>query len=587
MDFRQLFTMFTGILSGLALFLFGMNTMSDALSRMTGGGLERVIGKITKNRYSGFMFGTAVTSIVQSSSAITVLTVGLVNSGIMELQKAAGLIMGANLGTTATAWILSLNALSGASLLVEFCKPSSFTPFLGIAGVAMLMFAHASKARRAGSALIGFAVMMIGMNLMGGATAPLKEIPAFSQMMLTLQNPFLGFSFALVFTMIIQSSDAAIGMLQALSMSVGVTFSSAIPMICGAQVGTCITALLSSIDTSNSGRRAALIELYYNLLKNIPFLLIFYSCHRVFHFAFMDTLTGATGIPLFHSLINIIAAVIYLPFSDFIVRLAEKTIPYSEEEEREKRDTLTILDSSLLVNPEFALEQVKASIGIMAKEVQNTYAVMSMNYGDIAGAEDELKIMCARIKKYRVQIVKYTALLREADSGGGIQRALRSEEIYCDAFGRMGELISDHVRIYADIKRKGGEFSAEAASDLRLFVEAVSEVVYFTAESYSMEKNTFAEAITIFREAVSNIHAKITSRHIRRLHSGICNRELSPLFLDLCYGLEKLIDNCDNIAEEQIDYSDETVYSGEAYDEKRKGIFHLFHDKFAILGMND
>lgn len=578
MDYRQIFPIVSSLLSGLALFLFGMDTMSSALSRMTGGRLEHAIGRITQNRYFGFVFGTVITAIVQSSSAVTVLTVGLVNSGIMALKNAVGLIIGANLGTTATSWILSLNALSGGSFLVELFKPSSFTPFLGIAGVAMLMFAGNNVKKNIGSALIGFAIMMIGMSIMGESTAPLKSSPTFTGMLASFENPFLGFGFALVFTMIIQSSDATVGMLQALSMSVGITFGMAIPLVCGAQVGTCVTALLSSVDAGNNGKRAALVQLYYNLLKTLPFLVLFYALNEVFHFTFTQEHVGATGIPLFHSLINCAAALVYLPVSGLIVSLAEKTVPYSEEEKQEKRDTLTILDSKLLVNPQFALNQVKAAIKIMAVTVQEAYVSLSENSADGEGPE----VLCERIRKYRQQIMRYLAEIVNAGIRGEGLREAFSAQNYCDAFWKMGEVIGDYDARRQATLNNVKKFSEEASSDLGLLKEAVGEVIDFTVEGYTMEKRSFAETITIFREAVSSLHTEVILRHIKRLHNGQCHRHVSPYFLDLCYSLEKLIDSCDNIAEETMDDEGASGFSSE-YEEKRRKILRLFSDKYQLL----
>ena len=577
MDYREILSIVTGLLSGLALFLFGMDTMSTALSRMTGGRLEHAIGRITKNRYSGFVFGTLITAIVQSSSAVTVLTVGLVNSGIMALKNAVGLIIGANLGTTATAWILSLNALSGGSFLMELFKPSSFTPFLGIAGVAMLMFAASNVKKNVGSALIGFAVMMIGMSLMGAATAPLKNSPSFTGMLAGFENPFLGFGFAMVFTMIIQSSDATVGMLQALSMSVGVTFGMAIPLVCGAQVGTCITALLSSLDASNNGKRAAFVQLYYNLLKTLPFLVVFYALDGAFHFTFMQNMVGAAGIPLFHSLINCAASVLYLPVSGLIVRLAEMTVPYSEEEQQEKRDTLTILDPQLLINPQFALQQVKAAIKIMAVTVQEAYSALTTSSNE----DESLNVLSMRIRKYRQQIMKYLAeIINAGIKDKGLSEAFSAQN-YCESFGKMGEVIGEYHAHSREILDMVKNFSEEARSDLGLLKEAVGEVIDFTVEGYAMEKHSFSETITIFREAVSSLHTEVILRHIKRLHNGQCNRGLSPYFLDLCYSLEKLIDSCDNIAEEAID--DSNFYFSSEYEAKRRKILRLFSDKYQIL----
>ena len=256
----EILLLISSMLGGLALFLSGMSTMSDSLAAMTGGSLSRLIGKVTKNRFLAFLFGAVMTALVQSASATTVLTVGLVNSGMIEFSKAIGLIIGANLGTTATAWILSLNAIGGQSLLMTIIKPSFFSPFLAAAGVVLTMFCRTRKKKDIGTALLGFATMMIGMNLMSQAVAPLREIPAITEVLVSLSNPVLGFLFACAFAMLVQSSDAVIGIVQAFALSVGITYGMAIPLICGAQVGTCVTSLISSLGTSNNGKRTALLN---------------------------------------------------------------------------------------------------------------------------------------------------------------------------------------------------------------------------------------------------------------------------------------------------------------------------------------
>ena len=303
-------TIIASMLGGLALFMTGMDTLSNSLTALTGGTLNRVIGRITKNRFLAFLFGAVVTAVVQSSSAITVLSVGLVNSGLIALSKAAGLIIGANLGTTATAWILSLNSISGESLLLTIIKPSFFSPFLGVIGVAMRMFGRSEKKKNLGSVLLGFSIMMIGMNLMSQAVSPLREVPAIKNALVSFSNPFLGFAVACGFAVLIQSSDAVIGIVQAFALSIGITFGMSIPLICGAQVGTCVTAMLSSLGTSNNGKRTAFLNLYYNLLKTIPFLVIFYLLNSIFGFSFLEREVGGTGIPIFHTLLNILGSAI-------------------------------------------------------------------------------------------------------------------------------------------------------------------------------------------------------------------------------------------------------------------------------------
>ena len=346
MSGTQIFELVTGMLSGLALFMFGMNVMSDTLTQLAGGKLSGLIEKVTGKRIWGWLFGTGLAVFVQSS-VTTVMVVGLVNSGIMSVSQSVGVMIGANLGTTATAWLLSLNSLGG-SFLLQLLKPSSFTPFLAIGGVVFLMFANNDKKKSIGTIVVGFSVMMIGMDMMSNAVAPLENVPAFNKMMFSVTNPFIGVLVGIACTLMIQSSAAAIGILQALAMSVGVTYGMAIPIVCGAQLGTCLTAILASLSFNNKGKRAAMIHLFYNLIRNTVFLVIFYLLNSMIHFPILGAETGAVGIAAFHTLINLAGCAVWLPLSGLIVTLAQRTIPLSEREIQEQANVLTMLDENLL-----------------------------------------------------------------------------------------------------------------------------------------------------------------------------------------------------------------------------------------------
>ena len=328
MSGQQIFGLVTGMLSGLALFMFGMNVMSDTLTQLAGGQLSSAIDRITEKRLAAWSFGTALSVFVQSS-VTTVMTVGLVNSGIMKVSQALGVMIGANLGTTATAWLLSLNSLGG-SFWLQLLKPSSFTPFLAIGGVVFLMFAKGDKQRSIGTIVVGFSVMMIGMDMMSDSVAPLQNVPAFNQMMLRATNPLIGVLVGIACTLMIQSSAAAIGILQALAMSVGVTFGMAIPIVCGAQLGTCLTAILASLQSNKKGKRAALLHLFYNLIRNSVFLVVFYLINMFVRFPFLQAETGAVGIAGFHTAINLLGSAIFIPFGGFMIPLVHKVIPYDK-----------------------------------------------------------------------------------------------------------------------------------------------------------------------------------------------------------------------------------------------------------------
>ena len=371
MNGTHIFELVTGMLSGLALFMFGMNVMSDTLTQLAGGRLSGAIDRITGNRFAGWLFGTGLAVFVQSS-VTTVMTVGLVNSGIMTVAQSVGVMIGANLGTTATAWLLSLNSLGG-SFWLQLLKPSSFTPFLAIGGVVFLMFANNDKKRSIGTIVVGFSVMMIGMDTMSNAVAPLQNVPAFNQMMLSFSNPFLGVLVGIACTLMIQSSAAAIGILQALAMSVGVTYSLAIPIVCGAQLGTCLTAILASLGSNNRGKRAALIHLSYNLIRNLLFLTVFYLINGAVGFPFLKAETGAVGIAAFHTAINLLGSAVFLPLGGLLVKLVQMILPFNAAEKEEEADTLTILNPLFLSNPAVALDQVRTASVMLADVVQEYF----------------------------------------------------------------------------------------------------------------------------------------------------------------------------------------------------------------------
>ena len=406
MSGQQIFGLVTGMLSGLALFMFGMNVMSDTLTQLAGGQLSSAIDRITEKRLAAWSFGTALSVFVQSS-VTTVMTVGLVNSGIMKVSQALGVMIGANLGTTATAWLLSLNSLGG-SFWIQLLKPSSFTPFLAIGSVVFLMFANTARKKSIGTIVIGFSVMMIGMDMMSSAVAPLQDVPAFNQMMFSVSNPLIGVLVGIACTLMIQSSAAAIGILQALAMSVGVTFGMAIPIVCGAQLGTCLTAILASLQSNKKGKRAALLHLFYNLIRNSVFLVVFYLINMFVRFPFLQAETGAVGIAGFHTAINLLGSAIFIPFGGFLIPLVHKVIPYDKAEQQEEADTLTILNPLFLSNPGFALTQVKTASVMLADAVQEYFdAYLDSITQNTEEQLEKTRELGGKADRYAAQLKKY------------------------------------------------------------------------------------------------------------------------------------------------------------------------------------
>ncbi len=581
MGVLDIFAIIASMFGGLALFLFGMDTMSESLTAMTGGVLNRVIDRITKNRVFAFLFGAVLTAIVQSSSAITVLAVSLVNSGIIELGKAVGLIIGANLGTTATAWILSLNAVEGESIWMTLIKPSSFSPFLAIIGVFMKMFAHSEKRKNTGSVILGFSVMMIGMNLMSQGVSPLRSIPAIQEMLLSFSNPILAFMFACAFAMLIQSSDAVIGILQAFAISMTVRFTVAIPLICGAQVGTCITALLSSLSTSNNGKRTALVNLYYNLLKTIPFLCVFYLLNAIFGFSFLEKDVEGIGIPMFHTLVNIGGSCIWMPLAGVIVSLANRTIPLSEEEKQKQANTLTILDQGLLRTPAFALEQAGKALNLLAKTIEEIFL------SGISFQQDqtEVRLLCERAQSYGHQIEQYLLRISEQEIGKNDRARILMLSSSNTAFARMGKL-AERILDYLDVVVSEAErMTEEDRRDIRVIGEAIYEIIQITIDGFINKKPSLSQTVQYYREEVMDLGNLIKSRYIRRAHETRKERINISFFSDICSAEEHLIDYCDMLAEAAIQY-DKNVgkyHHPEPDETMRKQIHSLFQDKYEIL----
>ena len=586
MTFVEAFMIVTSMLAGLALFLAGMNKLSDSLTMLTGGALNRFIGKLTNNWFFAFLFGTLVTAMVQSSSAITVLSVGLVNSGMIELSNAISLIIGSNLGTTMTAWVLSLNAIDGQSFLMTLIKPSTFSPFLAIIGVAMTMFCKSEKKKSIGSVLLGFAIMMIGMNLMSQAVAPLREIPAIQNTLVSFSNPFMGFLFACFFAMLIQSSDAVIGILQAFALSMGITFGMAIPLVCGAQVGTCITALLSSLGASNNGKRTALLNLYYNLFKTIPFLVIFYTLNKFLDFAFLSANVGGVGIPVFHTLVNLLGCVIWLPLSKVIVSLAQRTIPLSEREKEEQANTLTMLDENLMRTPGIALEQADRAVKLLSETVEDAFLHVT-DMRDSAENAEAVRILCTRIQQYHNQIDTYLAELSEKELSRRDRASLMLLQSSNTAFGRMGKIAERLLEMLNKIGDAPGAETDSYNMSVRILGESISEILQLTIMGFTARTNTISQTIMYYREEVSELSAIIKRQYIRKMHEEGRDDAGGTLYTDIFYEQEQLIDYCDMIADALIRYDKETAESkrpaAASGTRTRQQVHELFRDKFDAL----
>ena len=541
------------LLCGLALFLYGMHVMGEGLTRASGGRLEGILESLTKSKIKAVLLGAGVTAVIQSSSATTVMVVGFVNSGIMRLSQAAGVIMGANIGTTITSWILSLTGLQGDSLLLTLCKPATFTPVLAFIGVCLLLFAKGDKKHDAGSIMIGFAVLMTGMEMMSGAVKPLANVPEFTNLLLMFTNPILGVIAGALLTAIIQSSSASVGILQALCVTGAVKYSAALPIIMGQNIGTCVTALISSVGASKNAKRAALIHLYFNIIGTVLFMVVFYAINAVFPFAFMDSAANAAGIAVIHTTFNIIATVVLLPFSGTLEKLATLTVRDNDTVER--IDDFQLLDERFLSNPAFAVEQCKVVTDRMAELTREAiFDAINLIDGGTYTQEmaDRVEALETKIDRYEDKLGTYMVKLSRAKlsrkDGHTLSLLLHSISDF--------ERISDHAVNLMDSVRemhdKKMSFSSAAAGELHVFADAVRDIVNRSFDSFLHDDVKLAKTVEPLEACIDDINVNVKSRHIERLTTGQCTIELGFVLTDISTNFERVSDHCSNIAVYQI-----------------------------------
>ncbi len=547
MDFFSVLTM----IGGLALFLYGMDMLGDALKKLSGGKLEIILEKLTSNKLMAILLGAGVTAIIQSSSATTVMVVGFVNSGIMKLTQSIGVILGANVGTTATAWILSLAEISGTGFFMKLLKPTSFSPVLAIIGVFMIMMAKKEKYKDIGSIMVGFAILMFGMDTMSTAVEPLAESPRFSSILLMFSNPVLGMLAGLILTAVIQSSSASIGILQALCVTGAVSYSTALPIIMGQNVGTCVTALISSAGAGKNGKRAALIHLYYNIIKTVGFMVIFYSLHAVLNFAFMETSISALGVAVVHTAFNVVAVVLIAPFSSVLEKLVYITIPETQEEleaQKNKKD-VQILDPRFLSTPGFALEQCKNAAVEMATYTKEALllAIQVVDKFDNAMA-DKVEELENIVDHYDDEIGSYLVKLSSHDL---TEKDSQQLSVLLHCIGDF-ERIADHAINIVDAARemtdKEQSFSKKAQEELAVYTSAIKDIVNTAFLVFQEEDLKLATVIEPLEEVIDYLSEEVKKRHLKRLRKGKCSIEMGFVLADLTTNYERVSDHCSNIA---------------------------------------
>lgn len=544
MDFFSVLSM----IGGLALFLYGMHVMGEGLSKVSGGKMEKILESLTSNPLKAVGLGALVTAVIQSSSATTVMVVGFVNSGIMKLSQAVGVIMGANIGTTITSWILSLSGIESDSFFIQLFKPTSFSPILAIIGVAFLLFAKSEKKKDIGTIFLGFAVLMFGMESMSAAVKPLADVPEFTGILTAFSNPLLGMLAGAVLTAVIQSSSASVGILQALCVTGAVSYSVAIPIILGQNIGTCVTALLSAIGAKKNAKRAAMVHLYFNIIGTAVFLVVFYGLHMAFDFQFMGQAANAAGIAVAHSAFNVFAACILLPFSKGLEKLACITIR-DEKEEKSETEGLQLLDARFLDKPALAMEQSRVVANHMAAASKECL-FMALSLFDNYKEEAEEKIAAEeeRVDQYEDALGTYLVQLGQKDMN---QKDSRDLSVILHCIGDF-ERISDHgVNIMESAKElhdKGLKFSDKALAELAVISRAVQDIVKLSYQVFEEQNYKLAKKVEPLEEIIDELNQELKSRHVSRLREGKCTIEQGFILSDVITSLERISDHCSNIA---------------------------------------
>ena len=536
------------LIGGLALFLFGMDLMGDGLKKLAGGKLESILSRLTANRFLGFLLGFIVTAVIQSSSATTVMLVGFVNSGIMKLGQTISIIMGANIGTTVTAWLLSLTGIEGSTVFLKLLKPESFTPILAVIGVIMTMMAKTDKKKDIGTIFIGFAVLMFGMETMSDSVSALRDNESFTNILTMFSNPIMGILVGTAFTAIIQSSSASIGILQALSLSCVIPYSTAIPVLLGMNIGTTITPIISSISGNTESRRVAISCLYIKMIGVVVVTAAFYILHYIIGFdEFMNAQSTVFAIAVIHTLFNILSTVILMPFCSSIEKLAIKSIKGNKT--AEESDIFDTLDDRFLSIPTFAVEKCRDLVCEMAKLSQNSFILATELFDDYSNEKyNKIAEMETLVDKYEDKTSTYLVKIASNNMSSKDSKAV-TELLHC--IGDI-ERISDHAVNIAKVAKemfdKEVSFSEQAQKDIKVITSASLEVLDMAVSSLINEDLDVARNVEPLEQVVDRLKRKIKSNHISRLRQGDCTMELGFILSDLLTNYERVADHCSNIA---------------------------------------
>ncbi|MCI6240439.1 MAG: Na/Pi cotransporter family protein [Clostridium sp.] len=551
------------MVGGLALFLYGMHIMGDALAKMSGGKLEKVLERITSNKWSAVLLGAGVTAVIQSSGATTVMVVGFVNSGIMKLNQAVGIIMGANIGTTATSWLLSLSGIDGGSFFLQMLKPTSFTPILAVIGAILVVFCKSEKKHNIGTILLGFAILMYGMTAMSSAVEPLKDVPQFTQILTKFENPLLGVIAGFALTTIMQSSSVSVGILQALCSTGAVSYALALPIIMGQNIGSCTTAMISSVGASKDAKRAAAVHFYFNVIGTVVFMLVFYISNAFVHYAFMPQAANEVGIATIHSIFNIAATIVLLPLSGFLEFLAVKTIKDDDEEEDElsKHDkVLQLLDPVFLERPGFAIMQCQKVASEMAelsmKSVGRAVGLLTAYDEEIA---ERIRKEEDTVDKYEDQLGTYLLRLSTKDlskeDGHRLSLMLHS----LGDIERISDLAVNILLVVEQMHKKELIFSKKAMDELAVYSKALKDILTMTVDAFEQNDRYKAALVQPLEELMDDMNKELKKRHVKRLRKGKCTIELGLSLSDISDTYERISDHCSNIATCVIQVEDDEL----------------------------
>ena len=567
------------LLGGLALFLFGMDVMGKALERQAGGKLQTILAKMSSNVFKGFLLGLGVTAVIQSSSATTVMVVGFVNSGIMTLKQAVGVIMGSNIGTTVTAWILSLSGLEGDSFLIKLFKPSTLAPLIGIIGVVMYMGKN-EKRKGIGTICLGFMALMTGMDIMGDSMEFLESEPWFAQLMISFSNPIIGILFGAALTAIIQSSSASVGILQGLCVTGAVTYGAAIPIILGQNIGTCVTAMMGSIGANRNARRTAMVHLLFNVVGASMFAVVFYGLGIFIEWNFLDQSVQAWDISLIHTAFNVAATAVLMPMNGLLVKLAYAIVPEVKEPEKTE-----LLDSRLLATPAVAVQRAQRIAGDMAADAAKAiHLAMGLTKKFDAGIMEQVVELEDKTDRYEDALNTYLVML------SGMNLSVHDNRILNTLLYTVSDIerIADHAMAIAraalEMEEKNIEFSSQAKGELAVLEQAVLDIVDRSVSVYRSFDLDQAIKIEPQEQVVDALVREVKSRHVRRLRDGLCTVEYGFVLEDLLTACERTADHCSNVAVEMLQVSEGKLEAHEYLNALKAGELHesaAFSERFA------